>query len=156
MDKFHFQVHHHVKLCFLWLFAAEMTLFPNVAQIIKIAPWLWASWGLFILSHVPALSGVMQKMRLRSALLATWLQCIPRNRHILVWLRLGTLVACFTPFSLPLFPVCFHTICSPLKAKKCPNTYLLKKENEVNGLKRQRDVSKLCARCRWDYIEAAH
>ncbi len=64
-------------------------LFPNVAQIIEMAPWLRnALWELFTLSHVPALSEVMQ-------------------------------------------------------------------ENEVNGLTKQRDLSKLCARCRWDYIEAA-
>lgn len=46
--------HHCVKLDFLWLL--EVTLFPNVAQIIEIAPWLHRpSWGLFTLSHVPVL-----------------------------------------------------------------------------------------------------
>lgn len=82
---------HHIKLGFLCLLAAEVTLFPNVAQMIEIAQWLLrALWGLFTLSHVAALSGVVQKTRLTG------------------WKRA-----------------------------------------------REGDVSELCGRCRWDYIEAA-
>lgn len=43
----------------------------------------------------------------------------------------------------------------PFTLSHVPALSEVMQENEVNGLTKRRDLSKLCARCRWDYIEAA-